>query len=105
MLPITTQAVVEQAIRCWGSGEWVYQPLISAKKETEVLKLNWEKAANQLNWFPAYPWEKAIVQTVDWFKAYQAYLSHMNGDLYPVCVRQIRDYMEEAKKKGMAWCE
>ena len=71
---MTTQAVVEQAIRCWGSGEWVHQPLIDAKKETEVLKLNWEKAANQLNWLPAYPWEKAMAQTVEWFKAYQTYL-------------------------------
>jgi CDP-glucose 4,6-dehydratase len=105
ILPMTTQAIVEQAIRCWGSGEWVHQPLINAKKETEVLKLNWEKAANQLNWFPAYPWEKAIAQTVDWFKAYQAHPDNVQMDLYPVCAKQIRDYMEESKKRGMAWCE
>ena len=105
VLPITTQAVVEQAVRCWGSGEWVHKPLVNAKKETEVLKLNWEKAANHLNWYPAYPWEKAIVQTVDWFKAYQAYLQNADEDLYLVCVSQIRDYMKEAKKKGMDWCE
>ena len=105
ILPLTTQTVVEHAIRCWGSGKWVHKPLINAKKETEVLKLNWEKAANQLDWLPAYPWEKAIAQTVDWFKAYQTHLDDGRGDLYRVCVEQIRDYMIAAKKKGMAWCE
>jgi CDP-glucose 4,6-dehydratase len=103
--PITTEAVVGQAIRCWGSGKWIHKPLTHTKKETEVLKLNWEKAANQLNWQPAYPWEKAIAQTVDWFKAYQKHRKNKKGDLYPVCVKQIQDYMEEAKKKRMAWCE
>ncbi len=103
--PVTTEAVVEQAIRCWGSGEWVHRPLPHAQKETEVLKLNWEKAANRLNWLPAYAWERAVAQTVDWFKAYQAQGENGQEDLYSVSLRHIRDYTDEAKKKGMAWLD
>ena len=102
-LPISTQSVVEQMIRCWGSGEWVHRPLAEAKKETEVLKLNWEKAAHRLHWLPAYSWEKAVAQTVNWFKAYQGQAKGKE-DLYPVCAGQIRDYMQEAQNKGMPWC-
>lgn len=101
--PVTTKAVVEEVIRCWKSGEWTHRPLPNAKKETEVLKLNWEKAANRLNWRPVYPWEKAVEQTVDWFKAYQAQRENAVKDLYPVCLRHILDYAQEAKQKGMAW--
>jgi len=46
-----------------------------------------------------------MAQTVDWFKAYQMCRDDAQEDLYPVCVKQIREYMEEAKKKGMAWCD
>jgi len=104
MQPMTTQAVVEHAIRCWGSGEWEYRPLASSKKETEVLRLNWEKAANRLNWVPVYPWEKAVAKTVDWFKEYRTRRSDTRSDMYFVAAAQIRDYMKEAMGKGMDWC-
>jgi len=105
VLPATTQAVVEQAIRSWGGGKWVHEPMKNAKKETEVLKLNWEKAAHQLNWLPAYAWEKAIAQTVEWFKAYQGSQGGEKKDLYSTCVGQIREYMDAARGRGMAWFE
>lgn len=105
MQPMTTQAIVEHAIRCWGSGEWLYKPVASPKKETEVLKLNWEKAANQLHWLPAYAWEKAVAKTVDWFKEHRARRSDAQSDMYLVCAAHIQDYMKEAVGKGMIWCE
>jgi CDP-glucose 4,6-dehydratase len=104
MQPMTTQVVVEHAIRCWGSGEWVYKPVVSSKKETEVLRLNWEKAANRLNWLPAYTWEKAVAKTVDWFKEHRTRWSDVQSDMYVVAAAQIRDYMKEAMGKGMDWC-
>ena len=105
MKPITTEAIVEQVIRCWGSGEWTHRPVPNAKKETEVLKLNWEKAANRLNWLPVYTWERAVEQTVDWFKAYRAQRQNPREDLYSVCLTHILDYTKEAKRKGMVWFE
>ncbi|MDD5207050.1 MAG: hypothetical protein PHS17_16620, partial [Desulfobacterales bacterium] len=100
MKPITTEAIVEQVIRCWGSGEWTHRPVPNAKKETEVLKLNWEKAANRLDWLPVYTWERAVEQTVDWFKIYQRGFDHAHKDLYSVCVGQVTDYMEKGGKRG-----
>ncbi|MEW6332999.1 MAG: CDP-glucose 4,6-dehydratase [Thermodesulfobacteriota bacterium] len=105
MQPMTTQAVVEHAIRCWGSGEWRHEPSAAPRKETEVLKLNWEKAASQLNWLPAYPWETAVTKTVDWFREYHIRRSDPRSDMYPVCATDIQDYMKDAARKGMTWCE
>lgn len=104
MQPMTTKAVVEYALRCWGSGEWRHESSASPRKETEVLKLNWEKAATQLNWLPAYSGENAVKKTVDWFKEHQASRSTAQSDMYPVCAAQIRDYRNAALGKGLTWC-
>jgi CDP-glucose 4,6-dehydratase len=105
MQPMTTQALVEHAIRCWGKGEWIHKPVASARKETEVLKLNWEKAANKLDWLPAYTWEKAVEETVAWFKAYRSRRADTHSDMYLVCAKHIQDYMKAATAKGMTWCK
>jgi CDP-glucose 4,6-dehydratase len=105
MKPMTTQIVVEHAIRCWGKGEWIHEPVASAKKETEVLKLNWEKAANKLDWLPAYTWEKSVEETVAWFRAYRHRRANTHSDMYLICANHIKDYTNQAIAKGMLWCK
>jgi len=103
--PMATQIVVEHVIRCWGNGQWIHKPLERPKKETEVLTLNWEKAANKLNWLPAYSWKKAVEETIDWFKEYQTRQNSAQPDMYSVCSKQIRAYMQEAIAQGVPWCK
>ena len=92
---ITTKMVVEKAISFWGEGDyWINDTDSNQKAEMNVLKLNWDKAANRLRWRPTYNWEQAVAKTVDWFKAYQQQ-RHMSN----LCVQQIHDYTEYINNK------
>lgn len=53
-----------------------------------MLRLNWDKAANFLQWQPAYYWEQGIAEAVDWFKAYR-----QKKDMYAICAGHIDEYV------------
>ena len=96
---ITTQMVVEKAIALWGNGQWLAsRPGQSSPKETHTLRLNWEKAANRLDWRPVYNWEQAVEATVEWFKGYGS-----GRDSYTLCVEQIKHYSQQAQKANLPW--
>ncbi|MCX6993111.1 MAG: CDP-glucose 4,6-dehydratase [Kiritimatiellaeota bacterium] len=58
--------------------------------EAHYLKLDCSKARTELGWQPKWNLEKALRETVEWTKAYQA-----NKDVRAVCLRQIKEYSEE----------
>ena len=92
---ITTKMIVEKAISLWGEGDyWINESTtINGKPEMNALRLNWDKAANRLEWRPAYNWEQAVVKTVDWFKSFQ-----QQCQMYNVCVQHIHDYTNTPRK-------
>ncbi len=96
---ITTKEVVEKIIDTWKEGSWKNLPQENPKKETNLLKLNWDKAAQRLNWQPAYSCEEAINSTVEWFKEYEK----RNGDMYRFCVKQIEEYTAKSKIQKIQW--
>lgn len=88
---VTAQMVVEKVIALWGSGEWVSAEGDDAPKETQTLRLNWDKAANRLGWRPVYNWEQALVATVEWFRWFQK--RRPQSEMYDACVAQIVEYV------------
>ncbi|MEW6618927.1 MAG: hypothetical protein AB1422_06210 [bacterium] len=42
--------MVEKVIELWGQGEWKDISSKDEPHETSILRINWEKAANLLNW-------------------------------------------------------
>jgi CDP-glucose 4,6-dehydratase len=68
---ITCKQLIEKTIDCWGSGSWVDTSNPNASKESQLLRINWEKAATKLNWSPTYNWEEALQDTIHWYKAFQ----------------------------------
>lgn len=90
---VTTKMVVEKTISLWGHGDyWINEVGSNHNPEMNVLRLNWDKAANRLGWRPAYNWEQAIAKTVDWFKAFQQQQPIAN-----LCMQQIHDYTNNKK--------
>jgi CDP-glucose 4,6-dehydratase len=87
---ITVQNIVERAIAIWGSGEWT--DLSQGPKLTEMplLRLNWDKAANQLNWAPRYTWEQALDESIDWYRTY-----HEGEDIRDLCLKKIYLHSQE----------
>lgn len=84
---VTVRTLVEKAIDLWGSGSWSPVRRRGDKLEKQMLRLNWDKAAQQLDWTPLCSWEEAIGYTVDWFKAFER-----KDDMYEVCVEQIQSF-------------
>lgn len=96
---ITTAELADKIVEFWGSGSWTHVKQENPKKETMMLKLNWDKAAHFLNWSPAYNYEEALKSTVDWFKEYH----NKKTDLYKLCINQIKHYTEKAREKKIQW--
>lgn len=99
---VTTQALVEKAIEMWGTGECAsnsQNSLADIKPEKGILRLNWEKAAQQLKWQPVYTWIDALEETIKWYRAY----SRKSSDLHQLCIQQIHDYTKHAEKSGLHW--
>jgi CDP-glucose 4,6-dehydratase len=102
---VTARQVVEKALALWGEGSWEQPAEAQVEKETTLLRLSWEKAANRLGWWALYNWEEAVTATVDWFRIYQQWLSGEGPSMYDVCVQQIAAYTGRARASGLAWAE
>lgn len=96
---ITVRELVEKAIEHWGYGDWTDASSPNAKQEMTMLKLNWDKAANRLGWHPAYNWEQAVEETVDWFKAFEKYCNNPRPiSMREVCVDHLNKYTQSLSK-------
>jgi CDP-glucose 4,6-dehydratase len=96
---ITTGAIAEKSIELWGSGSWQHPDIEAPKVEMGLLRLSWDKAANYLDWRPAYTWEEALAETVDWFKNYQ----QNPLEMYEICIRHIQEYTQRARELNIRW--
>ena len=85
---ISVQEMVEYTIQSWGSGDWVDQSMPNAPLEMGALKLNWEKVSHELGWKPHYGWKKAIQETSDWYRAFNANSINLNE----FSMQQIENY-------------
>jgi CDP-glucose 4,6-dehydratase len=97
---VTVRELVEKSIELWGQGSWVTPSGVPSKAEMNFLRLNWDKAAQELFWEPTYGWIEALESTVDWFKAYLS-----DEDIYSVSRHQIENYMAKASSQGLKWAK
>lgn len=106
---VSCETLVEKTISLWGSGNYEATPSGLAKgHETSVLRLNWDKAADLLEWRPAYDWEAGLGATADWFKEYQSQAGRPDDapaalDMLEFCRGQIATYVESARQKKIRW--
>lgn len=100
---IPVSALVKKSLELWGKGDWI-EVGVPAKAEMGTLRLNWDKAANLLKWRPAYNWEEAVAETVDWFRAFDACQhSEHQAAMREVGVAHIRQYTDRAQKLELPW--
>jgi len=66
----TVEELVKMAIEIWGSGKFENAKLLNQPHEAGLLRLDINKATNELHWFPKYNAAKAISKTLAWYKAY-----------------------------------
>ena len=73
---------------------------IKISKEAVLLKLNCDKALNELKWKPSLNFKETVKMTADW---YQEHYINKNEDMFNVTLKQIIDYSRRAKNKGLEW--
>jgi CDP-glucose 4,6-dehydratase len=84
---VPVQQLVETAIQCWGSGEWINGYDASQPHEAHLLQLSIEKAKKILGWQPKLNSKQAIEWTIDWYKQSPA-------EAYNFTLRQINNYQQ-----------
>lgn len=109
---VTTEELVRETIALWGGGGYE-TGCTQSEVETRTLRLNWDKAAYQLNWRPAYEWQEALAETVSWYREYAdrqgrtpvTQAAAGDVDMYGACVEQIERYTARASQSGIAWAQ
>ncbi len=81
--------LVEQVLKSW-PGEWTDQSDSNAVHEASLLNLSIDKAAHLLDWSPVWSFEKAVEQTVCWYRR----VLEDSSCAVEVAQRQIAEYTE-----------
>jgi CDP-glucose 4,6-dehydratase len=83
----TVRDLVDTVVARWGSGE-VAVDAGPHPHEDRVLHLNCDKARRLLGWHPRWDFERAVAETVDWYRAVLA-----GEDARDVTTRQIAAFL------------
>jgi CDP-glucose 4,6-dehydratase len=65
---LTVGELVNEAIKIWGEGSVEIQNNINGLHEAGLLKLDINKAVNELEWYPKFNANEAISKTISWYK-------------------------------------
>lgn len=87
---LTVADVVGRVTRQYGRGEIIVHKK-DALHEANLLMLNIEKAERVLGWTPNYTADKAVRQTVDWYRRF-----YDGEPMLKFTLSQIREYQEKA---------
>jgi CDP-glucose 4,6-dehydratase len=86
---ISVETIVQKLIRCWGEGEYRIEGE-PVHHEAQLLKLDISKARYKLLWEPVYKIERAIQQTVNWYRDFYNNSEH----IIDVSIEQIKQYCQ-----------
>ncbi len=86
---LSVGTLVDNVVKAWGSGIWEDRSLPGAVHEAHLLKLDIAKARALLGWSPVWDIERAVAETVHWYREYKS------NRVHELCLRQIDDFMNE----------
>ena len=66
----TVEHLVDQALKTWGSGEYQNHTINGQPHEAFLLKLDINKAMDELHWKPKWNSAVAIKKTMDWYRKF-----------------------------------
>ncbi|SCJ73239.1 CDP-glucose 4%2C6-dehydratase [uncultured Clostridium sp.] len=96
---LTVEEVLKLSIEKWGKGSYKIEKLTNLH-EANLLKLDISKAMAELKWKPIYSVKTAINKTIEWYKYYY---DNENANMQLFSINQIKEYVNEAKKKQVLW--
>lgn len=99
---LSVEEVVKKSIGFWGRGNYTIDRCEKSLHEANLLKLDISKAKDKLRWKPVYNSDKAIEESIKWYKEF--YENEM-FNAKEFSINQIRNYIKEAKNKNILWSE
>lgn len=85
----TVGELAQMIVDGWGSGEMENAIHNNAPHEANLLHLNCDKAHQKMNWYPKWDADRAISETVNWYRDV-----HHGVSAIEVTTKQIHAYME-----------
>lgn len=84
----TVGEIAQKAADYWGNGAVVVEDKSNKPHEAEILRLDITKARTNLNWCPRWSIDRAVKETIFWYKAWY----EKNNDMYQFSFKQIESY-------------
>lgn len=98
----SVEELIKEFTEMWGDGKWYESDKGNAKKkESNLLKLNCDKALQILKWHIAFSFEETVRFTSNWYKTFYT----KEKDMYRFTTKQIEDYTDLARKRGLDWAK
>lgn len=98
---LNVEELLKLAVKAWGKGT-IEEDKTKQPYEANFLKLDISKAKMNLKWHPVYDINKAVYETIYWYKAYY---ENNNERMYEYTLKQIQDYEKEAQIQSLIWSE
>lgn len=96
---LTVEELVKTVINLWGKGKYKVKG-DNKYYESKLLKLDISKSFFKLKWKPVYRIDKALENTVYWYKNYSY---GKNIDMYRYTLSQVEEYSNNAKELNLEW--
>jgi CDP-glucose 4,6-dehydratase len=87
--------LVKEIQKNWNNIKWKIEKIKHKEKESNLLKLNSNKAKKILNWKPCLNFQQSIQMVVDWYKNHDT----KNKKIFQISINQINKFEELLKKK------
>jgi len=99
--------LIENMSQFWANVRW--NDVSNNKKyfhEAGLLKLNCDKALNDLNWLPTLKFGETVQMTIEWYKEYYQNADKFNNsNMFEFSVSQIKEYHKLATKRNLSWAK
>ena len=95
--------LITEMVRYWPGAEWESQQgSDSSKSESNLLKLNCDKALQILQWNAVLDFPETVRMTGKW---YQTFYSKEPTSIFKTTSSQIQEYTEKATRSKLAWTQ
>lgn len=99
---LSVEEVIKKSIKVWGKGDYIVGNCENKLHEANLLKLDISKVKAKLKWRPVYNSDKAIEETIKWYKEFYV---NKKFNAKEFSINQINEYVKEAKNNNVIWSE
>ncbi len=93
----TVKSIINEINIVWPSAKWSVVASKSKFKESNLLKLNCQKARSKVNWKSVLTFRENVSMTIEWYKSY--YNKESNIDIKKFSENQIKKFSELIEKR------